>query len=161
MPIIPVKLKGCGQAALQAVRASGGEVGIEWDLSGSVVCWRRVHSRRELSFPRRAGHGLPRGQRQEQIPSVRRQLPFRSHTRSGQQAENSHLNCLLSSHFFRNLLNLLAFSISTTLYTRYYPGLLRQSLKFRKIASTDKNAVFQAPEFPLTFGIINQRQRHE
>ena len=100
MPIIPVKLKGCGQAALQAVRASGGEVGIEWDLSGSVVCWRRVHSRRELSFPRRAGHGLPRGQRQEQIPSVRRQLPFRSHTRSGQQAENSHLNCLLS-HFLK------------------------------------------------------------
>ena len=45
--------------------------------------------------------------------------------------------------------------------TRYYPGLLRQSLKSRKIASSDKNAVFQAPEFPFTFGIINQRQRHK
>ena len=44
---------------------------------------------------------------------------------------------------------------------RYYPGLLCQSLKFRKIASSDKNAVFQAPQFPFTFGIINQRQRLE
>ena len=45
--------------------------------------------------------------------------------------------------------------------TRYYPGLLRQSLKFLKIASSHKNAVFQAPEFPFMFGIITQRQRHK
>ena len=37
--------------------------------------------------------------------------------------------------------------------TRECPGLIRQSLKFRKIASCHcKNSVFQAPEFPLRLG---------
>ena len=35
------------------------------------------------------------------------------------------------------------------LSTRYYPGLLRQSLKFRKIASSHKNAVFLSPRISL------------
>ena len=37
--------------------------------------------------------------------------------------------------------------------TRECPGLIRQSLKFRKIAPCHwKNSVFQAPEFPLRLG---------
>ena len=52
----------------------------------------------------------------------------------------------------------------TTIWTtREYPGLLRQSLKFREIASShsecSQNALFQTTEFSFTFEIITQRPR--
>ena len=45
--------------------------------------------------------------------------------------------------------------------SKEYPGLLRQSLKFREMASSHSKKCFSSPKIPFMFGSITQRRRHK